>query len=48
MMRQKEVPPGMRIALNRSVPGGQCDHEDIIQKGQSDLPAYLRRNINGI
>jgi len=29
-------------------PGGQCDHEDIIQKGQSDLPAYLRRNINGI
>ncbi|KAA6233280.1 cell division protein FtsZ [Chlorobium phaeovibrioides] len=29
-------------------PGGQCNHEDLIQKGQSDLPAYLRRNINGI
>jgi len=29
-------------------PGGQSNHEDLIQKGQSDLPAYLRRNFNGI
>ncbi len=33
---------------NSSLPGGRVEHEDKIQKGLSDTPAYLRRKKNGI
>ena len=33
---------------NPSIVGGRGEHEDKIQKGLSDTPAYLRRKNNGI
>jgi cell division protein FtsZ len=33
---------------NPSITGGRGEHEDKIQKGLSDTPAYLRRKNNGI
>jgi cell division protein FtsZ len=33
---------------NPSISGGRGEHEDKIQKGLSDTPAYLRRKNNGI
>ncbi|TCD48174.1 cell division protein FtsZ [Chlorobium sp. N1] len=43
--RSAESPGG---GFGRIPAGGSGSHEDTIQKGQSDLPAYLRRTNKGI
>ncbi len=41
--------PGLRDAgQNPLTTGGQGEHEDRIDKGLSDTPAYLRRKNNGV
>ena len=39
---------GLETDYNPPLTGGRGEHEDKIQKGLSDTPAYLRRKNNGI